>query len=452
MTIATDTLNLEVIYGDTDSVMINTHIPSTADNANASLALYKQVLTLGNKVKLNVNQLYKTLELEVDGVFQTMLLLKKKKYAAVTVSQNGNQLVYNKELKGLDLVRRDWCVASKECGRYVLDRILDSSKTGSESAVLEIEDYLSNLAQSMREGTLSLQKYVITKGLSKHPRDYPDANAQPHVWVARRMLQMQQPVNVGDHIPYIICCPPEEEGKGDESTTAAVKHVKKSAGQHAHHPDEIERSNGVLKPDIEWYLKQQILPPISRLCEPIEGVDQRSIATKLGLDLNSMHFTTNFNEDDMEERLVDYVPASALKDEERFKNCEPLKVLCAKCGERSTFQGCFTLIQDDDKEENLSYRGFICGNDSCRSPYFGETNRVSCFGRISSAIVEHSRKWVREHYKCALKCDDITCGFTSHMPSLIGSEGHFCPVSGCRGILRQTYPATKLYTQKEPKI
>lgn len=36
-----------------------------------------------------------------------MLLLKKKKYAALTVSEapDGNGLTYAKELKGLDLVR-----------------------------------------------------------------------------------------------------------------------------------------------------------------------------------------------------------------------------------------------------------------------------------------------------------------------------------------------------------
>ena len=34
-----------------------------------------------------VNKLYKELELEMDGVFKRMLLLKKKKYAALTVEE-----------------------------------------------------------------------------------------------------------------------------------------------------------------------------------------------------------------------------------------------------------------------------------------------------------------------------------------------------------------------------
>ncbi len=65
-------LNQQVIYGDTDSVMIYTGL----DNLD-------EVLKVGETVKKEVNRMYKTLEIEIDGVFRTMLLLKKKKYAAL---------------------------------------------------------------------------------------------------------------------------------------------------------------------------------------------------------------------------------------------------------------------------------------------------------------------------------------------------------------------------------
>ena len=57
-----------------------------------------------------MNVLYKCLEIEIDGVFKSLLLLKKKKYAALTIENFGTpseRIV--KEIKGLDLVRRDWC-------------------------------------------------------------------------------------------------------------------------------------------------------------------------------------------------------------------------------------------------------------------------------------------------------------------------------------------------------
>ncbi|MGK3748495.1 MAG: DNA polymerase alpha subunit A [Bacillariaceae sp.] len=160
--IAQSSVGLEVIYGDTDSIMINTRISDT----NALPTVRK----LGEQVKKEVNNLYKTLELEIDGIFRTMLLLKKKKYAAITVEQKKNgEIAFGREEKGLDLVRRDWCVQSKDTGHYVLDQIL-STEQEKEVTISKILTNLEEIAQKMRDGQLPLEKYVITKGLSKHPK------------------------------------------------------------------------------------------------------------------------------------------------------------------------------------------------------------------------------------------------------------------------------------------
>lgn len=73
-----------------------------------------------SQVKAEVNKLYKLLEIDIDGVFKSLLLLKKKKYAALVVEQQGEgRYSVKQELKGLDIVRRDWCDLAKECGKYV---------------------------------------------------------------------------------------------------------------------------------------------------------------------------------------------------------------------------------------------------------------------------------------------------------------------------------------------
>jgi DNA polymerase alpha subunit A len=48
-------------------------------NNNVGLVDLDEVLKIGDTVKKEVNRMYRTLEIEVDGVFKTMLLLKKKK-------------------------------------------------------------------------------------------------------------------------------------------------------------------------------------------------------------------------------------------------------------------------------------------------------------------------------------------------------------------------------------
>lgn len=108
--LASDELRLQVVYGDTDSIMINSN---TQDLDKA-----KQIAAV---VKQRVNKLYKCLEIELDGLYKSMLLLRKKKYAAVKEEADGS---LHTEVKGLDMVRRDWCDLSKNVSRQVLEYIL----------------------------------------------------------------------------------------------------------------------------------------------------------------------------------------------------------------------------------------------------------------------------------------------------------------------------------------
>lgn len=95
-----------------------------------------------------MNKLYKLLEIDIDGVFKSMLLLKKKKYAALTISKVGDQLVTGQELKGLDIVRRDWCELAKQAGKYVIHVISMQYASCRPALSLYIFRYLYNLSQS----------------------------------------------------------------------------------------------------------------------------------------------------------------------------------------------------------------------------------------------------------------------------------------------------------------
>jgi DNA polymerase alpha subunit A len=187
--LAQDTLNLDVIYGDTDSIMINTRC--------TDLATTKKI---GNMVKKEVNGLYRELEIEIDGVFKTMLLLKKKKYAALTITEKNGEIKIDREYKGLDIVRRDWCVLSHDVGKYILDQIL--SRESREDLVDACHDYLRTVAEDVEQpGRVPTAKYVINKGLTKDPKDYADKKNQPHVQVALRMNAAGKSVKALDTVP-----------------------------------------------------------------------------------------------------------------------------------------------------------------------------------------------------------------------------------------------------------
>lgn len=184
--------------------------------------------------------------------------------------------------------------------------------------VATIHTYLEELAKKMRAGEVPVKEFAITKGLNKAPHEYPDAKAQPHLQVALAMMKAGKPVNVGDHIEYVIC---EKEGV-------------KAAAERAFHPDDVERSEGELKVDVEWYLTQQILPPIARLCEPIEGTSLAILAERLGLDKSRFAGSGGgvsglLGGDDAE--AWGFTPACKMDDAERFAACAPLRMRCTKC-------------------------------------------------------------------------------------------------------------------------
>jgi DNA polymerase alpha subunit A len=408
--VATNGLQLDVIYGDTDSVMINTNSREL-----------KQVKELGRTVCTEVNKLYKSLELDVDGVFASMLLLKKKKYAALTIDERDGKIIYEKELKGLDLVRRDWAPISKNTGKWVVDTIL---KPGSEreNIVLAIHDHLSDLATKIRSGDMDLKEFIVTKGLNKNPKDYPDVKGQPHLQVALKMLAENRPVNIGDHIPYVIC------KEGPEGSTPP---------QRAHHPDEVFRSNGSLTIDYEWYLTNQILPPISRLCEPIDGTSQVAISEKLGLDSSKFRSTTS-NDNEFDD--WDYKPMHMRDDSERFRDVDILTYDCTSCLQRGLeYPGPF------GGSNGHNSTGISCV--ACGALYLGRNSEQDCFSYLCNRVTIQVRECTKKYYNFETVCDNSYCRQKTRQQSL---RGDVCMSDNCRGQgghLVPEYDGNKLHTQ-----
>lgn len=115
---------------------------------NTNMNDYDGVLRLGNVIKQEVRKLYKHLEIEIDAVFKTLLLFCKKKYAALVI----NEGFLTKEIKGLDIVRRDWCPLAKHIGEQILDELLYC-----ESYDLAI----SNITNILRDTAANVENYDL---------------------------------------------------------------------------------------------------------------------------------------------------------------------------------------------------------------------------------------------------------------------------------------------------
>ena len=132
----------------------------------------------------------------------------------------------------------------------------------------------------------------------------------------------------GDVVSYIIC----DDGSNNSAT------------QRAYLKNEIENSK-TLKIDTKYYLSQQIHPIVSRLCEPIEGIDSMHIASCLGLDpanfknkssstASSLQINPTLSK--QQQKLQSYI-----NEAEKYKNCIPFKFACPACKTENIWKEAF---------------------------------------------------------------------------------------------------------------
>uniref|UniRef100_G1P2P0 DNA polymerase n=1 Tax=Myotis lucifugus TaxID=59463 RepID=G1P2P0_MYOLU len=353
-------MNLEVIYGDTDSIMINTNSTNL-----------EEVFKLGNKVKSEVNKLYKLLEIDIDGIFKSLLLLKKKKYAALVVepTSDGNY-VTKQELKGLDIVRRDWCDLAKDTGNFVIGQIL--SDQSRDTIVENIQKRLIEIGEDVLNGSVPVSQFEINKALTKDPQDYPDKKSLPHVHVALWInSQGGRKVKAGDTVSYVIC----QDGSN------------LSASQRAYATEQLQKQDN-LTIDTQYYLAQQIHPVVARICEPIDGIDAVLIATWLALiGLDPTQFRVHHYHKDEENDVLLGGPAQ-LSDEEKYRDCERFKCPCPACGTENIYDSVFEG-SGTDMEPSL-YR---CSNINCKA------SPMNFIVQLSNKLILDIRRCIKKYYE-----------------------------------------------------
>ncbi|EAN30937.2 DNA polymerase (pol2) family protein [Theileria parva strain Muguga] len=290
--------NLQVIYGDTDSLMINTNI---RDDGN--LTNYNAANQLANNLVTFINKSHKKLEIGIDAVFTRLLLLKKKKYASLKVVDYGSGQ-FEREIKGLDFIRRDWSLLTKEIGNKLLNIILNSNYyDGVDGIVQEIHSTLINLNEQLNNQSIELSKFLITKQLTKNPKEYSDVQNLPHVSVALRLNEKGLGnYSTGHEISYIICTKSSatkfhtnttsDKDNSAENNVNSSGNIGGSLSFRAFSYNEV-MENG-LEVDISYYKQQQLLPPILRLCSIIEGTDIQRLSRCLQIE-KSIAVTQEYN-------------------------------------------------------------------------------------------------------------------------------------------------------------
>jgi len=260
---------------------------------------------------------------------------------------------------------------------------------------------------------MKLEDFVIFKRLGKNPEDYPDGKNQPHVQVALRMKSKGGTARSGDVMPYIFCL-----GSGGESS-------KTGQADRARHPDEVRKADKDCQIDYDYYLAQQILPPIERLCERIEGTDRSRLAECLGLDPARFRSYSTAEGEELNITTLD----SQIPESKRYNDADPLRVRCRHCKTETEF----APIHDCQKSLLLP-SGPTC--PTCRKIIGNASIQVQLERQIREHIAKYYLGWT--------VCNDSTCGSRTRMMSVYGRR---CLRPGCSGRVAFEYSDIQLYNQ-----
>ncbi|KAG1468717.1 hypothetical protein G6F56_003672 [Rhizopus delemar] len=380
---------MKVIYGDTDSIMIKTNEEE-----------FLKAKELGMFFKQKVNAEYKKLQIDVEGYFKHTLLLKKKKYGAIKVTERSDGLIESIEMKGLDSTHRDYCSFSQTALQYVLEIIL--SERSTNNSIEDIYSYLKSLKSKTESASIPKKEFIIQKKLSKSLEDYALIKKYPHVVVAAEMKRLGQMVRAGDFIQFIMC----KNDNEDEQT--AIPRIPK---------DVFENKAQI---NYEWYMVNQIMMPITRLYAPIDELSIQSLAEHIGIEHKVAEAEI------LEKaRKNDSPNLCLLNDPKRFKYCDKLLLKCSLCETMNEFGG---LIKKT--RENGVVSGLVC---TC----CGEGMDTAS---VQVQVIFAARKYIKKYYQSPNKCDRPLCGFETKEVLQISDK---CPMNECFGSLtRKAGPIT----------
>ena len=383
----------KIIYVETNLVFVNTM------NQNI-----KKVLEIWDKLKKEINKQYKFLTIDIKGIFKSMLLLNKEKYACIKyLSPYTDPNKIERELKGVDLVLRNWSPLSKKSVLKILDIIL--SGKSKDEIITSIYDELKRVSEDIDNNKIELKDYIITKQLTKNIDDYHDLKAFPHVQVAKRLREQGKGnFQIYSFIPYIICLFKEENEYYNY-----IIYKNKTIADRAYHPKEIE-NDLTLTIDHMWYKENQILPVVKSLVQDIGEISLNQLCESLGIENKCHEFYLEQNNE-----YLNRINFNTIRRKRNIINLKVRNGLLFKCPNCKKIRHINIIKNRED---------FIRVLDKCEKCkyYF---SKPEDFQKIANIIKNTAKNLIFLYYRkkstcslckesnntlfCRTKCSDKTC-------------------------------------------
>ena len=244
----------EVIYGDTDSIMVKLGLPPDDLTEHFRVATW---------LSTEISKTFKPPhDLEFEKLYAPYILYSKKRYAAMKYESLTDKP--KRDVKGIALVRRDNAPIVKDVLSECLDALL-VDKSPAEALNIAREH-----VRRVLDNEHALEKFVISKTLRT---DYK-MDTQPHVFVARKIFQRRGfPLPSGSRVPFVYV-----ENK---------LHPRAVQSSKAEDPEYAMDNRLVV--DRLYYINQQLRKPLVSLLEPVDAnpdtaiFDHEIIRDKLGV-------------------------------------------------------------------------------------------------------------------------------------------------------------------------
>lgn len=224
----------EVIYGDTDSVMVLMIGASIEDACK-----------YGKEFASIVNAKFpKPINLQWEKVYMPYLLLSKKHYIGVKW-ENPIKPTEKLDAKGIETVKRDNCEFLKDSMKKTLGMIFKEKRKD------EVPNYLKGQISKLLSGKIDISKLIITNSFGNSIEEYKTIPAAIHLAMRMAVRDPGTAPIVGDRIPWVF-----------------VRSIKNSKNK-----DSIEDPNYVsdhnIPLDYAKLLEKRIKEPLTRILKYI---------------------------------------------------------------------------------------------------------------------------------------------------------------------------------------
>lgn len=283
--------NGKVVYGDTDSVMIDFNTTNIEESIQRGVKASKYI----------TSTFISPINLEYEKVFRPYLLIAKKRYAGVLYEKSTDCGFL--KTSGIEIGRRDNCHLLRELMTQTLQKIFVDEDI--QSAIINIKTRIGDLLQNR----IDLGELIISKSLAK----LIYANPQVHVEVTKKM-QKRNPANApqtGDRVPYVMIKQP----KGTKSAFSGE--------------DPLYALQNNLPIDYQWYLTNQLSKPLTRLMEHI--ISESQINDLLHGDHTRIIRSNCSNSNNSNTGLMKFFKKKVMCLNCKMVAVEHNKALCKKC-------------------------------------------------------------------------------------------------------------------------